>query len=1007
MDYNEIFDQLPIPLCVFSDFNDNDRFNLIISAFNHAFRDLFRIKKTSEDKSLNDFIDIATDNFNNIRDWYIDKKAENQLFLSVFHSNKEIDLTFQRINNSSFMCMLDFCNEQKSSHENSLNLPGIHYKCSLGKNSHIVYLGKDIQDLCYYDTDEFLNKKTGRFHKIICKQDRRFILDEMNKAVTGKGYWDLEYRIICKDGSLKWVSDRAKIIKNDSFQPVFVEGIIFEISERKQIEEKYRLMFKSSTDVYFLMKEGVFIDCNQASEKALACSRAEIIGKSPLDFSPEYQPDGSLSESTAKEHIKKAYKEGFNSFEWQHKTADNKLFWVNINLTLMKTYNEKHLLVTWQDITDIKKAEKAIIDSKKQFECLISNVSDIIEVIDERGNILFVSDQLKDILGYSKEDLMSFSVFEYIHPEDLPNVLGLFTENILIPNIKLRTEYRYKHKDGHWIHLEATGTNLLYDPIIKGVVLSIRDISVRKNAELSLQKAKETAEAASKAKSEFLANMSHEIRTPLNAVIGFADLMMSTTMNKIQKEYAKNISSAGISLLGIINDILDFSKIEAGKLELEIIKTDIIELIENTADLVKLSASQKKIEFLLNISPFLPRYAYIDPIRLKQILVNLLNNAVKFTSQGEVELKVEWLDSMYHFSVKDTGIGINQEQQKKLFKAFSQADSSTTRKFGGTGLGLIISNLLAEKMNSGISLVSEPGKGSTFYFSLKCKTENGFTDSKKINFPVKRVMIIDDNANNRLILENNLSYHDIKFCSFDNGFTALEYLGKDCDFDVVIVDYKMPYLDGLQTVDMLRNKLGIDTEKLPVILLHSATEDKSFHDKCLEYGVRFNLNKPVKFSELYTYLMNVNDTYFQEIHFIDNESNTYKSLSSNEGMSVLIAEDVVINMLLIKTIITKMLKNANIYVAKNGLEAVRIFKKEDIDLVIMDINMPEMDGLEATQEIRKIDKGRDKKAVIFAVTAAVQENEKIKCFKAGMNEFIAKPVNAKVLKENILKYFPE
>ena len=517
-------------------------------------------------------------------------------------------------------------------------------------------------------------------------------------------------------------------------------------------------------------------------------------------------------------------------------------------------------------------------------------------------------------------------------------------------------------------------------------------LTIQKKKE-ELISAKDIAETASKAKSEFLANMSHEIRTPLNGVIGFTDLLQNTPLSPVQHQYVKNANTSGHNLLEIINDILDFSKIEAGMMDLEIIKTDVVELLGQGADIIKYVADKKGLEVLLNIDPNMPRFALVDPIRLKQIFANLLGNAVKFTESGEIELKVSYQElenkqGRFSFSVRDTGIGISDEDQTKLFKSFSQADSSITRRYGGTGLGLVISEMIANKMGSKINIISQLGKGSTFYFDIISEVEYGKKLDTAAMKSIKRCCVIDDNENNRIILEHTMANWGIESVSCDNGIAALKIIETTEPFDVIICDYHMPYIDGLETIKLIREKLQILPEKLPIILLHSSSDDLQLLKRCDELGVLFRLTKPVKSEELYGYLCNIQSP----VESIQKKETNVIPTVMPDKITILIAEDVAMNMLLVKFLIEKLLPKARVIEATNGNEAVALWQKEQPDLILMDMQMPELDGVDATIKIRELEKSTDKYIPIIALTAGAMKEEQERCINAGMNDFITKPI---------------
>lgn len=549
----------------------------------------------------------------------------------------------------------------------------------------------------------------------------------------------------------------------------------------------------------------------------------------------------------------------------------------------------------------------------------------------------------------------------------------------------------------------------------------VTNVKKRAGYEKTLSQAREIAEEASRAKTEFLTNMSHEIRTPLNSVIGFTELLNKTPLNISQKKFVESANLSAQSLLEIINDILDLSKIEAGKLELLPAKSDIIELCEYVCDIVKYQAMQKEIELLLNINPSMPRFAVVDPVRIKQVLVNLLSNALKFTNHGEVELKVSYTRSgenmgNFTFEVRDTGIGISQEDQRKLFKAFSQADSSTTRKYGGTGLGLVISNHLVEQMGGNIQLQSVLGQGSKFYFSIETETDDSIKDYDPKELNISRALIVDDNLNNRQILDYALKNWNIETTLCEDGLEAIRLVKISKPFDVIIIDYKMPLINGLDTIRMLRSDSSFTKEKQPVIIMSSSDNDTLIADEMKHNGLLHRINKPVKLKDLYNYLLNLSKT--GELppqpkrtpHKVATEKlsdEELKHFTRNKLIDkpvILIAEDVQMNMILMRTLIKNYLPDAVVYEAYNGMEAVSSALQHNPDLVFMDVQMPVMDGLLATRQIRKSEITSGGRSTIIALTAGATSEDKQRCDDAGMDHYLTKPINQRELQKALSKY---
>jgi signal transduction histidine kinase/response regulator RpfG family c-di-GMP phosphodiesterase len=532
----------------------------------------------------------------------------------------------------------------------------------------------------------------------------------------------------------------------------------------------------------------------------------------------------------------------------------------------------------------------------------------------------------------------------------------------------------------------------------KGVLALNRELEDKAS---TIGKAKKEAEQANKAKSEFLANMSHEIRTPLNGIIGFTELLLKTKLSDIQQQYMENVSASAESLMSLINDILDFSKIEAGRLELDYDTTDLIALLESTMDVVRFNAHGKGLELLLNIPPDILQFVMVDSLRLRQVIMNLLSNAIKFTHNGEIELNVRAErfhknsnKALFRFSVRDTGIGISPDKQLKIFDSFSQADPSTTKKYGGTGLGLTISNRLLEKMGDQLHVVSKPGAGSTFSFALELEVVDVKQKKAKPNYKkITTALVIDDNQTNCIIMRNILNYLGIKTQTTCCEADAINKFQGDLHYDFVIVDYPVPGLSGASLLKKFHDLMKQKETAVPVILLVNAAEDVKIPRKDKESGMLFKLVKPVKLgalSEILNWLENRGTTNDSPLPGTDSKNKISQATFAGK-FTIMIAEDNKINMMLAETQIRHLLPESKIVKAINGIEAVKLFKELNPAMIFMDIQMPEKDGYSATCEIRAIEEPTGKKIPIIALTAGTLKGEKERCIAAGMNDYLSKP----------------
>ncbi len=850
-----------------------------------------------------------------------------------------------------------------------------------------------------------------------------------SKLLSGEiDHYKMECRIKTTLGGYVWGAINTSIITGQNNGEDFIITQLEEITERKKLEKtalenskRFMNVFEFSPNGMGVVNlDGVWEMANKNLSKIIGLSREELMKS---DFASITHPDDVHNDAELLKELIKGERESFSiGKRYIHKNG--KIVHCILNVSSLKDENgyTHSLIGQIVDISDTVKSQKALQRSLKDLQSLLDATTQVsIIETDLKGSIKKFNKGAENLLGYKASEVIGSMHYEELHDEEEVKQRGLDLSEEHNKELKGFDVFTFKAKSGtyesrEWTYLQKDGSRfpvqLAVTPIrdeenkIKGYLGVAIDISELKTMEKSLREEKIKADAANKSKSEFLANMSHEIRTPLNGVIGFTDLLMKTDLSETQMNYMKTVFNSANSLLDLINDILDFSKIEAGKLELHEEKTDIFELCSQALDIIKQQAHAKGIELLINIPHNVKRFVYADAVRLRQIVTNLLANAVKFTQKGEIELKVMVRDSenpdtlIYDFSIRDTGIGIAPENLEKIFHAFDQEDASTTRKYGGTGLGLTISNRLLGLMKSKLEVQSELNVGSTFQFQLELKAANGKPDYASSVRKIKKVLIVDDNESNRLILEGMFAVNKIKATLVSNGVKALELLEHHNSFDLAIVDYHMPYMNGLDLIKHLREELKYTAEMLPIILLHSSGEDEIVNKGCKDFNIQANVVKPIQFSRLYGIISTIRDSDQRkdavpsEVDPTDFSSSSYR---------IMVAEDNSINQYLIRTMLRKLLPNCVLIEVNNGQEAVEAYKANEIDLILMDIEMPILSGFEASQTIRKLENSLIHIPII-ALTARTVKGERERCLSYGMDDYVTKPIILETLSDLIREY---
>ncbi|HEY2015476.1 MAG TPA: PAS domain S-box protein [Bryobacteraceae bacterium] len=792
--------------------------------------------------------------------------------------------------------------------------------------------------------------------------------------------------------------------------------------ELRASEERFRNLFEEAPVAYHeIDTQGIVRRVNRAESRFLGMHASSIVGKHVWELvSPA---EREASRDAVRRKLSREIP--IAPFEREYVGADGSILNAEIHESLIfdKAGEVCGMRSALLDITKRRQAERSL----NRFFTLSL---DMLCIADYDGYFKRLNPAWERILGYKEEELTAKPFLEFVHPDDREATLAA-TAHLVSGAELVSFENRYICRDGSykwllWTAAPFSGERLIY--------AAARDITVRKDAEeklkvyaqelesarqlqeenharlaqvvKELELAKARAEAAGRAKSEFLANMSHEIRTPMNAIVGMTELALDTRLTAEQREYLDTVRESADALLRLIDDILDFSKVEERKLDLDCAEFNLRDTLEDAVRLLALRAQEKGLELACHIRPGVPDAIVGDRGRLRQIIVNLVGNAIKFTEHGEVVLRVEIASRNdegveLHFSVTDTGIGIPLDKQQSVFEAFVQADSSTTRRYGGTGLGLAISSQLVQLMHGRMWLESEEGQGCVFHFTahFDCVAEpvQGPAPPLPEHLPDLRVLVVDDNATNRQILEETLINWQMDPIIAKNGPQALEILNRAAEtgtfFQLALLDAQMPYMDGLSLAEQIRQDPRF--EKLILMVLTSAG-GRPAEARYKQIGIQTWLTKPVKQSDLYDAIA----TAVGAAGHRAKGRRPSRPRGLRKSFRILVAEDNVVNQRMVLRLLGKLGHKAEL--AANGLEALAALERSaEFDMVLMDVQMPEMGGFEATAAIRRQENETGKHIPIVALTAHAMQGDRERCLAAGMDGYLAKPVQRDELREVI------
>ncbi len=914
------------------------------------------------------------------------------------------------------------------------NLPAAVFRFVIEKqwneDSVLLYISKRVEKILGFTPDELQDLSSHhRLSQLIVPEHQERFKQSIEQSIVSEQPFSVELMLVDKQANFKNVRLRGAVIRDNELQKRYLDGVIIDISEQVKLQNdlaeseiRFKTIIESLADgVIVVDAHGIIQNFSPAAELIFGYQAKEIIGQSIRLI----QPVKILSEEETPFSGLKEFRFGFEDSVAQKligRRKNDALIPIDVAFKSTQIGKQKLFIGIFRDISQQYKQDQRLIESEERLEAATSSARIGLWEFSPSTGSARINKVWATMLGYDPTELLEENKDwalvkngmttwgELIHPEDKPHAEEQMRAYLNGELSEYRQEVRALCKDGSYKWILSIGRSSKYSELgstqrISGVHI---DINERKKLEQNYAKAIQLADDANRAKSDFLANMSHEIRTPMNAIIGMSHLALETQLNKAQRNYIDKVHRSAKSLLGIINDILDFSKIEAGKLDIEAIDFNLADTLDNLVNFISIKAEEKRLELLFDIEPNLPMLLKGDPLRLTQILINLTNNAIKFTHQGEILLAITsgFINEEYvelKFALTDTGIGMDKQLQESLFKPFIQADSSTTRKHGGTGLGLTISQKLVSLMGGELSVESEVGKGSTFRFSITLLRQK---QAETISIPmvdnVEHILVVDDNDHARDIFQRILTTLGYKIQTSTNAAQAFELI-KSADqlspFDLILMDWQMEDIDGISAIKKIKQHLHLQHQ--PKVFMITAFGKEDLKLQLGDLRVDKILTKPVTASclnDAITSTFSIKAS--KQTAVVARKDQPAQAIKALHGARILAVEDNEVN----QELISGLLKNNGISctIATNGQQALEILKGQDFDGILMDCQMPIMDGYTATQIIRE--KNEYQELPILAMTANAMEGDREKALQAGMDDHIPKPINIPMMFKTMAKW---